>query len=237
MFSALTKLVGLATLIVVLGGGLLYWQTRSSTEQQIHELKQKNELLQQFVARLSGDRRVADLLVLEKSPGGTRTLLFVEYDRAGQPLPPRQFVVEGEMTHIDAMVIQFERGYVSEGDPLRGQSIALFTRIYGDRQTPADAPRIDEPGRIPYLYRQSDPQVAAFEQQLWADFWGLAADPEAAAQRGVRVAFGQGVWGPLDLDKLYTISLDNAGGLTLQSEPLRPIYREALRRAAATPAG
>jgi hypothetical protein len=235
MLRALTKLGGLTLLIVILGGGVLYWQTRDSAQQQISELKQKNEALQQFVARLSAERRVADVLVLDKdvsADGVTRrTLLFVEYDRSGQSMAPRQFVVEGDMTHIDAMVIQFDRQYVGSGDVLRGQSIALFTRIYGDRQNPADAPRIDEPGKIPLLYRSTDPQLAAFERQLWNEFWQLADNPQHAASRGVRVAFGQGVWGPLERDKLYTLTLDNAGGLTLQVEPLKAIYREALRQA------
>lgn len=235
MLRALSKIGGLSLLILVIGGGVLYWQSRDTAQQQIIELKQKNEVLQQFVARLSAERRVADVLVLDKSttPQGVtrRTLLFVEYDRAGQAMDPRQFVVEGEMTHIDAMVIQFDRQYVGSGDALRGQSIALFTRIYGDRQNPADAPGIDEPGKIPLLYRSTDPRLAAFEQELWSEFWHLADNPERAAERGVRVAFGQGVWGPLERDKLYTLTLDHAGGLTLQVEPLKAIYREALRQA------
>lgn len=234
MLRALSKIGGLALLIVVIGGGVLYWQGSDSDQQQISELKQKNEVLQQFVARLSAERRVAEMLVLDKSVGDNgiprRTLLFVEYDRTGQAMDPRQFVVDGEMTHVDAMVIQFHRHFVGSGDALRGQSIALFTRIYGDRQNPADAARIDEPGKIPLLYRSTDPQLAAFEQELWSEFWQLADDPQAAASRGVRVAFGQGVWGPLEPDKLYTLTLDNAGGLTLQVEPLKAIYREALRQ-------
>lgn len=235
MLSALGKLVGLTVMIVALGAGVWWINRTDSAQQRIVELEQRNEMLETFVERLAGDRRIAELLVLstEVRDGQThRSLFFIEYDRAGNELPPRQFEVIGEHTHIDAMVIQFERGYVAEGDALRGKSIALFTRIFGDAQPAADAPRIDQPGRIPDLYRSTDPKQAAFEQELWNDFWQLADGSSLAASKGVRVAFGQSVWGPLAEDKLYTIELDNAGGLTMKSQPLKPIYREAIRRAA-----
>ena len=45
------------------------------------------------------------------------------------------------------MVIRFNQNFVTENDPLRGHSIALFTRIYGDKQTPANAYVIDQPGK------------------------------------------------------------------------------------------
>ena len=222
-------------MIVALGAGVWWINRTDSAQQRIVELEQRNEMLETFVERLAGDRRVAELLVLstEVKDGQThRSLFFIEYDRAGNELPPRQFEVIGEHTHIDAMVIQFDRGYIADGDALRGQSIALFTRIFGDAQRAADAERIDQPGKIPELYRSTDPRQATFEQALWKEFWQLADDPSLASSKGVRVAYGQSVWGPLAEDKLYTITLDNAGGLTMQSQPLKPIYREAIRRAA-----
>src|SRR5688500_19888587 len=51
--------------------------------------------------------------------------------------------------------------------PLRGHSVALFTKIYGDKQSPAEAQRIDEPGTIPSVYRGADPRVSKFELELW----------------------------------------------------------------------
>ena len=47
---------------------------------------------------------------------------------------------------------------------------------------------------------------------------------------GVRVAQGEGVWRPVDPDKLYTITLECNGGLNIRSEPLKAIYSEALKR-------
>ena len=41
---------------------------------------------------------------------------------------------------------------------------------------------------------------------------------------------GQGVWGMFEPGKLYTITTEANGGLSLRSEPLKGIYREALKQ-------
>ena len=75
------------------------------------------------------------------------------------------------------MVIKFDRDFVDENDPLRGHSIALFTKIYGDKQRPRRRETIDAPGKIPDVYRGADPRRREFEQELWNNFWKLAEDP------------------------------------------------------------
>src|SRR4029453_327822 len=107
---------------------------------------------------------------------------------------------------------------------------ALFTRIYGDKQAPNTADPIDIPGSIPEIYRDADPSVIEFEQELWKDFWRLTIDETFRKEKGVRVAMGQGVWGMFEPDRLYTITLENDGGLSLTSETLKGIYREALKK-------
>ena len=89
---------------------------------------------------------------------------------------------------------------------------------------------IDAPGQVPEIYRDADPALASFELKLWADFWKLAADPQFAATQHVRVANGQGVWGMFEEDRLYTLTLENNGGLNLTSSPIKGIYREMLKQ-------
>lgn len=233
MLRWLGKIIGLGVFMIVGSIGIWYYQDHFSARHQIQQLEEKTRVLKQVVQRLSDEKRVAKVLVTDqKRVNGVlqTTLLFVENDRNGESLPPRSYVVEGEMAHIDALVIKFDRHFVSEADPLRGHSIALFTRIYGDKQSPADAQPMDEPGRIPDIYRGADPRVSQFEQELWKDFWKLAADASFRQEKGVRVANGQGVWGPFEPDKVYTITLESDGGLNIASEPLEGIYKEALKR-------
>jgi hypothetical protein len=186
---------------------------------------------------LSDEKRVAEVLVTDQQQVNGQlqtTLLFVEYDKSGNSLAPKTYKVIGDQVHIDAMVIKFDRELVKQGDPLRGASIALFTKLYGDQETPQSARAIDQPGTIPAVYQTADPQIVEAEMALWKQFWKLADDASLRAARGVRVANGQGLWGPFKPDTLYTITLESDGGLNMTSSPLKGIYREAMKQHPAT---
>jgi hypothetical protein len=234
MLRALWKVTALTLLVLSGSLGLWIYQERFSASVQVARLERENQVLQKVVQRLGDEKRVAELLVTDQEPdsqGNLRTtLLFVEYTKGGESLPPKVFVIDGKLAHVDAMVIKFDQHFVAEGDPLRGHSIALFTKIYGDTQSPASAMNIDEPGKIPDIYRDADPRVASFEQDLWANFWRLTEDETLRREKGVRVAMGQGVWGMFEKDKLYRVTLESDGGLNLTAEPLRGIYREAMKK-------
>jgi hypothetical protein len=232
MIHHVFKLVGLGLLVVVGIVGISIYQSQFAARQEIERLEIRNEQLQQVVERLSTERRVAEILVTEqKDVGGVlhTTLLFVESARDGTTLAPKSFTIEGKVAHVDAQVIQFERDFVKENDPLRGHSIALFTRLYGDRQPPEQAFPLDEPGKMPDIYRGADPRVSHFEQELWQNFWRLTHDEPYRQQYGVRLADGKGVWGMFEPGKLYTLTLESDGGLNLHVAPLKGIYREALK--------
>ena len=91
---------------------------------------------------------------------------------------------------------------------------------------------IDAPGQIPGYYQATDRRVSEFETDLWKDFWKLAADEQYRKRMGVRICNGEGPWWPCDPDKLYTITIESAGGLNVTWEPVKPIYREAMRQKA-----
>ena len=233
MLRATAKLLGLTAFVIGGSAGIIAYHNHFAAERKIEQLQQDKEQLQHIVKRLSDEKRVAEVLVTEQVKIDNElqtTLLFVEYAKDGSALPPKSFTFVGKMAHIDAMVVKFDRGFVEENDALRGHSIALFTKIYGDKQSPAEAQDIDEPGTIPSVYRGVDPRISEFEMRLWRDFWKLAADPEYRTKHGVRIANGQGLWGPFEADKIYTITIESDGGLNMTSEPLRGIYREALKR-------
>jgi hypothetical protein len=138
--------------------------------------------------------------------------------------------VYGDQVHVDGLVVEFATDLVQAGDPLRGHSILLFEKIYGSADRPAAAERIDVPGRIPELYKSADPQLAAFEQELWANFWRLTQDEDYRKEKGVRVANGKSVYGPFRTDRLYTITLDASGKMSCEDAPLKGAVGEALRR-------
>ena len=238
MLRATAKFITVCSLLVAGSVGLYLCQKHDAAAEKLRKSEQRNAQLRQVIGRLKAEKRVADVIVTERTlgPNGqpeTTTLLFVEYGRDGSPLPSKRFTVRGNVAHIDAMVVKFDGRYVEENDPLRGHSVALFTRLYGEDQAPEAAFRIDSPGQAPAVYRgPADPNQAAFEKQLWANFWKLADDAAYRKQMGVRVAQGEGVWCPFQPDRLYTLTLESDGGLNITSEPLKGIYREALKRSA-----
>jgi hypothetical protein len=234
MLRPLAKIFSLSFLLLVATAGAVYYQHAYSTEKKIEKLQDEKRQLEQVVQRLTTEKRVADILVTDQKTTAEgvlqTTLLFVEYDKSGQPLPARSFTIEGDHTHIDAMVIKFDPELVKENDPLRGHSIVLFTKIYGNQQSPAEAAMIDPPGKIPDVYRGASAEVTEFEMSLWNDFWKLYEDEAYREKRGVKTTGGYGLWGPMKLDRLYTITVEPMGNLTMTSEPIKGIYREALRQ-------
>jgi hypothetical protein len=226
------KLVFMAALAI--GGALLLfvYQDQSGERRQRIEAEKKSEQLKQVIGRLSAERRMADVVVTDQQvvDGKTKTtLLFVEYARDGTALPAKRFAIDGNVAYVDAMVIKFDGKFVQQNDPLRGHSIALFTRLFAENQPPEKGFRIDEPNTIPAAYRGSDPYVQDFERDLWASFWKLADDEAYRTEMGVRVAQGEAVSTQFHPDKLYTLTLEADGGLNITSSPLKGIYREALK--------
>jgi hypothetical protein len=238
MVRTVAKLVLLAALAVGGALALVAYQDRTGERHARLAAERKNEQLKQVIERLGTERRMADVIVTEQKPVDGRlqtTLLFVEYGPDGAALPARRFTVDGEVAYVDAMVIKFDGKFVEQNDPLRGRSIALFTRLYGEHQPPEKGLRIDAPNQIPDVYRGRDPVVQDFERELWANFWKLAEDEAYRKEMGVRVAQGEAVWTKFRPDKLYTLTLESDGGLNITASPLKGIYREALKREDAPP--
>ncbi|MBI4582303.1 MAG: hypothetical protein HY718_21595 [Planctomycetes bacterium] len=190
------------------------------------ELERQRFELQRAVQRLSGEERVAEVRVVdqvlagqivggEPAPHDVTTIEFIEIDRQGHPLPSRRFVIHDRVIHFDALVIKFDQQDVAAGDPLRGKSLALFRRIYGERQQPAEGFRIDPEGDVPNVYRVQ-PAPSSFERQLWSRFWDYARNPDLAARDHVRVAQGESVYEPMLKGDVWTLTLQNNGGLNIR---------------------
>jgi hypothetical protein len=244
MKAQLIKILMVCALVA--GGGALMWQYEhkwsedARKAEEIRKLKEQNEQLESFVARLTTEKRVADVLVCGQRKTGSvieeTTLMFVEYGGDGKQLPPRFFTIKGNVAHIDALVIKFEQDFIKKADPLRGHSLVLFHRLYGDYQAPVDGYMIDMPGKPPEVYRipTKSPAASEFESQLWQDFWKLADDEAFRKEKGVKVAMGESPWTRFYPDKVYTLTLQADGGLSLSARAMDGIwkeYRDALARA------
>lgn len=232
MMRSVVKILLLTAVVLGAAVATVHYRTAHSLEAQLEREQQRTAQLEEVVSRLTSERRVADIIVTAQDTVGehlTTSIVFVEYAANGVALPAKRFTLVGKMVHLDAMVIKFDGRFVAENDALRGRSIALFTRIFGETQAPSEAFPIDSPGQPPAVYRNTDKPVSDFERDLWKNFWRLADDANYRASTGVRVAQGEGVWRPFEMGRLYTVTLESNGGLNIHSEPMRGVYQEALR--------
>lgn len=188
------------------GAGLvvhLYWDD--------YRREKEFNRLNQAIRRLEAERRIAEIRVLEQTPERT-TFRFREIRPDGTPIQERDFTIRGEVLYVDALVVKFERRFVRIGDGLRGRSLYLFERLFGEYQRPADGFRLDQ--GVPAAYR-TRPEPSEFEREIWRDFWKVALDPDYARARGVRVAQGEAVRTRLRPGKYYRLTIENAGGINI----------------------
>lgn len=213
-FKRPLRLVFVLALIAALVGWGLFIRERG-----LNDVQRENQRLREMLSRLGTEFRVADVVVTaQQGPRGrqrTTTFRFQEYDREGNALEPRSFTIAGDVAYFDALVLKFDDDYVGAADPLRGRSLHLFRRVFGEYQAPADGFPIDPgaPDGIPVAMRQG---MGTFEAELWRDFWALAADADEAAKRKVRVAQGEAVYLRLEAGRTYRLTIEADGGLNIR---------------------
>jgi hypothetical protein len=226
-----TKL-GALVMLLVLGAlgvaGFIVYERATEKDRQIEEQKQVIAALEMRLDRSWAEELVADVRVdaLRKNPDGGQpemTLTFAQYaPGTDTPSLRKTMTLPGEEFYIDALVVEFQRKLVEEGDGLQGKSLLFFRRAFGDRQQPIEG--------VP-LYRQSSAATVAsedipdglrvdavpreYERQVWTRFWSYANDPGRAAAAGIRVAQGEAVHMRAVRGQVYKVTLSASHGLSL----------------------
>lgn len=238
LIGALVSLAVLAFLAVAAWFGYETFYARralqrdlEAKQQQIQRLGQELEAKKREIARLETavrllkvDHRVAYLEVLkqegaEKQGDLQTTLRFTEVDQQGHPLQRREFTIQGDVVHVDGLVVKFDDRSIEEADPLRSTSLFLFKRLYGDKQKPEEGFSIDRQGAQPAAYATGRP-MSDFEREIWDKFWEYANDAEKQAKAGIRAAHGQGVYQKVMPGKRYRLQLRASDGLSLVPEEM-----------------
>jgi hypothetical protein len=222
-----------AALLVGAGAGGIYVADRlvfapsremerklAERDARIQALTERAQALEAAVRLLRHTERRARIVVLDQARGADGHLVtrlrFSELDPGGETVgEPREFTVTGDEVYVDALVIKFEDEFVTAGDALKGRSLLLFRRIFGDRHRPVDAHVLDKEGQMPQAYA-AEKAPSAFERELWARFWALANDPAEARRRGVRALHGEAVSTKLRSGGVYAVTFRSTGELTIQ---------------------
>lgn len=192
-------------------------------KQQISDLKQDLAAKELQLDFLRQRQRVAHIEVLEQRedasrPGGRTTRFrFQEMDASGIPFDEGDwYEIDGDILYVDALVIKFDDAFVEANDLLRGSSLLLFRRLFGEHQNPSDGFPLDSVGQHPQAYSVEE-GAHAFQRDLWKRFWDYALEPEVVRQSGVRAMHGEAPFIKLAPGKRYAVELRTSGGLTIRT--------------------
>jgi hypothetical protein len=214
------SLLGLCFVALLASGGWLAWRKLDENQRFIQQQQREIAEKSRVIENLSRSSRVAQAVVVDQWTGEDgivrSKIRFVELGADGEPVTKKTLVVPGREVYFDALVLKFDRTLVGEGDAIKGRSVLLFRRIFGEHQQPSEGVRLDEGevDGIPDVYRTNAAPSAA-EVELWKKFWTFATDPAAAAAAGVRVAQGEAPFTRMEKGHLYELTLDHAGGLNI----------------------
>ncbi len=209
-----------------------------------YQSKQVEKQLRAEVARLMEEEKHAKILVLppetdQKTGTKKQRLRWASTTPDGKALPGaeiREFQVEGEEVFVDTWQIIFDGPAVREGDPLRGKTLTIFYRIYGDQEKPAEGQPLEIPREVargtmptaggdalvPPRFRQNATGEARdLEQRLWREFYRLMVDPAFAKTEGVRTVQGTAVHKVLVPGKEYRLTLNRQGQILFDG-PMDP---------------
>ncbi|HEV8324522.1 MAG TPA: hypothetical protein VG389_23090 [Myxococcota bacterium] len=214
---------GILLLLAAGAAGGWYWWTLTEKDRIIEENKRVIASLEAKLDRVwakdvVADVRVDGLSVNAASGQPEMRLTFIMYEPGTEkPVMTRPMVLLGSEFYIDALVVKFDRKLVEEGEGLRGKSLLLFRRAFGDLMQPVQGvPLYRSTGEsmIPEAL-QVDAAPSPFEEEIWRRFWEYANDPKAAAAAGVAVAQGEAPHVKPVLGQVYKITLHVAGGLDI----------------------
>jgi hypothetical protein len=204
-------------------GAWFYWN-HTEKDRVIAEQQRVITEIGKKLDRAWSNEIVADVRVtaLRKDAAGKPMidLTFTQYEPGTEnPTFQRSLTLTGEEMYIDALVVKFDRKFVDTGDGLRGKSLLLFRRAFGDQQKPVDGVPLFpvQPGAqvlIPEKL-QVDAVPSDFERKIWSQFWDLANDPDRAKAEGVAVAQGEAPHVKPVVGQVYKLTLKASGGLDM----------------------
>ena len=195
-----------------------------SLQDEVAEAERRIEALDVALQLLKVDHRIAKMEVISQGapdddPDRIRTVLhFTELGPDGEPMGPgRDITLEGKTVYVETLVVKFEDTYVEHGDSLRGTSLCLFKRVFGEDQKPSDGVPLDAVGQQPLAYG-GDETPSPLHREIWTRFWDYANDPELAGQLGVRAIHGEAPFIETRPGKTYWVELRASDGMTIRAE-------------------
>lgn len=215
VFNAIKTVVTLAVLGAVGAGGMVAWRALF-TNRTIEELLTENTHLKQAITHLSEENQIGYAKVVSQDIRDGRLytrLRFVETlpNEPRKPVVQKEYEVEGDVAHFDALIVKFGREHVMDG---REKAMYLWRRIYGETQTPESGLVINPEGEAPARYSDLCEKLSLQDEKLfWTHIWALSNDPNHLSDMGIQAIFGNAVYHKLEPGLIYVFKIDNTGAL------------------------
>ena len=188
----------------------------------IFDLLTENRQLKSAISNLTAESQIglARVVSQEHKDGQLWTRVrFIETarDNPSKEILTREYDIEGDIVHFDALIVKFDNRYVADG---KGRALYLWRRSYGEKTAPASAVSIEEPGAEPKRYDELLTTLSLRDRKLfWSEIWKLSNDPNRLKAAGVQAVYGNDVYTSLAPGLLYVFKIGNAGQFYVEAVP------------------
>ena len=195
--------------VLALFAGALLYGTKT-----VHDLLAGNEKLKKAITTLTHEDQIGFAKVMKQEMRDGKlytTVRFVETARDDilHRLLEREYEIEGDIIHFDALIVTFDDDAVMDG---KARSLYLWRRVYGENMTPAEGYDIESPDTIPVRYAELLSELRLPEQKVfWDAIWDLANHPEALRDHGIKAIYGNAVYKRLRPGLIYVFKIGTDG--------------------------
>jgi hypothetical protein len=215
-------ILGLIVVLVIFGGMAYLSRGPYKAVVTIHELLTENKELKQAITNLTEEGRIgyAKVIKQEKTDGKLMTTIkFVETarDDQTQKILEKEYTVEGDIVHFDALIVKFDNKMVTDG---KARALYLWRRVFGEKMAPGEGFMIEEPGAEPQRYKDLLAALPIEHRQMfWSNIWDLANDKDKLAEYGIDAIYGNGIYSKLKPGLIYVFKLTSNGGFYPEAVP------------------
>lgn len=188
----------------------------------IHDLLGENSKLKENISRLTTESQIGYAKVLEQFERDGKKwtrLLFATTNRddAQETLLKREYEIEGDVVHFDALIVKFAGPLVMDG---KERAIYLWRRVYGEHMPPEQGYSVDDSGLEPRRYESICRDLSLDEKQMfWEEIWDLANDLDRLSDTGIKAVYGNVVYQNLRPGFIYVFKINNSGELYPETIP------------------
>jgi hypothetical protein len=188
----------------------------------IRELLTENKQLKQAITNLTLEDQIgyAKVISQENRDGKLFTnVKFVETARDDKlkKVLEKNYTVEGDIVHFDALVVKFGDKMVMDG---KEKALYLWRRVYGENTAPENGLTIEEPNKEPQRYKDLLELLPENQRNLfWTNIWELANNSDKLREYDIKAVYGNVVYSKLRKGLIYVFKISPTGQLYPETVP------------------